>query len=174
MSLEHLSDKQVQAYLDAGCPGGSEVSDHLDVCRECRKLVSEYQAVFSALGDETEFALSEKFTDATMAKIKAFEAPADSIERSFFWLWTGVAASCLIAAWFLIGGERIAQTLKAIIAWDPSWHPPRFFTILQELYAQSPSAFSLLLWAGLIIVGAAIVDKIVHQRSTSKAHLVSI
>lgn len=69
MRVTHLTDKEIQAYLDAFeghgrvSPGSLEsgVQDHLDFCLKCQAAVRSYAHLFSELACQKQPSLSRKF-----------------------------------------------------------------------------------------------------------------
>jgi hypothetical protein len=77
MRREHLTDEQIQAYLDAaqsraeGYYGQVHAESHLQECLLCRQTLVDYQQVFSALDDCPEPQLSSGFTEGVVNRLQA-------------------------------------------------------------------------------------------------------
>ena len=171
MSIEHISDEQIQEYLDAGCPAEGEVSTHIASCGDCREEVGQYKALYRALNHDSKISLPDQFAGSTMAKIRAIDQPEVAADHDSLWLWITAVASCLAAFWFLLGRERVNKALSTGFSWDLPKEVPWFLKAVQEMYAQAPGTVSMLVWAGLLLLGVALVDKLLQRRGVSKAHL---
>lgn len=50
MELRHLTDEEIQDYLDGNVPSGNRyVQEHLRKCERCRKALLEYQSLYLGL-----------------------------------------------------------------------------------------------------------------------------
>ncbi len=70
MATRHMTDEELQAYLDKGPSFMDQVFHaHLGECSECRARLHQYRAVYDALAVEQEFELSDGFADRVMARV---------------------------------------------------------------------------------------------------------
>lgn len=63
MQLKHLTDEEIQDFLDGNLSEEITLSiqRHLESCALCRQTVKQYQSVYSGLGREEGFELSKGF-----------------------------------------------------------------------------------------------------------------
>lgn len=74
--MNHLSDEDIQNYLDGNIPDRSASSEeHLQGCESCRNNLRAYQDLFTRLRDDQAIRLSEGFADSVLAEIPV-KAPA--------------------------------------------------------------------------------------------------
>jgi predicted anti-sigma-YlaC factor YlaD len=91
MALTHLTDEQIQEYLDNGPGKATEsVAAHLENCPSCRAAVAEYRHFYQQLTDDTGFELPADFAASVIARV----APALQ-QRSRFSIVYPVAAALI-------------------------------------------------------------------------------
>jgi hypothetical protein len=75
MQLEHLTDEEIQDYLDGNLSSETtlQVDEHLQVCRRCRETLKHYQSLYVGLEDDTGFELSKGFAKAVIRRLPAQE-----------------------------------------------------------------------------------------------------
>lgn len=99
MQLEHLTDEEIQDYLDGNLSEKITllVRQHLEECRRCREALKQYQSVYVGLEDEKGFELSKGFARSVINKLPA-EGEAKSYSNIFYLLlgMLGVAVSVVI------------------------------------------------------------------------------
>jgi len=83
MQLKHLTDEEIQDFLDGNLSEEITVSirRHLEGCALCRQTVKQYQSVYSGLGREEGFELSKGFAKSVVKML-----PAQRGARSSFGL----------------------------------------------------------------------------------------
>lgn len=75
MSLKHLSDNELQEYLDGNISNNvAFIQQHLESCPQCREALAQYQTLYLRLKDESEFQLSGKFKSSVIARLQRKEA----------------------------------------------------------------------------------------------------
>lgn len=73
MQLEHLTDEEIQDYLDENLSEKITllVRQHLEECHRCREALKQYQSVYVGLEDEKGFELSKVFARSVVNKLPA-------------------------------------------------------------------------------------------------------
>jgi len=90
---DHLTDEQIQAYLDKQENYDSKTTkDHLNVCMSCRRRVEEYGELYTALNTDLFTSLPKNFSEQV---VSAVSDPQESRWRFF--------ESGFIIAFFLFG-----------------------------------------------------------------------
>jgi anti-sigma factor RsiW len=79
MQLKHLTDEEIQDYLDGNLSGeiALSIKGHLEVCQHCREALKQYQSVYVGLEDDKGFELSRGFAKTVVRRLPA-EADAKS------------------------------------------------------------------------------------------------
>jgi hypothetical protein len=76
--MRHLTDDELQDYLDGNIPEGDKyVQEHLRTCELCWKALQEYQSLYLGLKDDRGFKLPGTFPQAVLSKI-----PEEQIVKS--------------------------------------------------------------------------------------------
>jgi hypothetical protein len=73
MGIVHLSDDQIQAYLENKEQQNSEIMLHLESCHECQKNVQIYQNIFYGLKEAETPPLSNYFSNAVTAHLEKYQ-----------------------------------------------------------------------------------------------------
>jgi anti-sigma factor RsiW len=71
MQLKHLTDDEIQDYLDGNLPEEKTLSikRHLDSCPACRQALRQYQTLYEDLQEDKGFELSKGFARAVLQQI---------------------------------------------------------------------------------------------------------
>ena len=71
MSLRHLSDNELQEYLDGNISSNiKSIQQRLESCPQCRESFAQYHRLYDGLKDESEFQLSNKFQNSVIARLQ--------------------------------------------------------------------------------------------------------
>jgi predicted anti-sigma-YlaC factor YlaD len=72
VAIEHLTDPQIQDYLDGNvAPEQREtLREHIDQCERCRSILTSYQNLYFHLEDDRDVALPRNFTKNVLAVLK--------------------------------------------------------------------------------------------------------
>jgi hypothetical protein len=81
MQLEHLTDEEIQDYLDGNLSPemATSIQKHLESCGLCREAVKQYQSVYAGLDREEGFELSKGFSKSVVKML-----PAEGKAKSSF------------------------------------------------------------------------------------------
>jgi len=114
MALKHLTDEQIQEYLDGNVSKNSWIADHLKSCGDCEEQIDEYSSLYSALEVEEKIGLSANFADAVVSKITA-QAPATPGFQiwQFFLAVVGLGVG-LVTAVYLIGINSVGKLFTSL------------------------------------------------------------
>ncbi|UCG60687.1 MAG: hypothetical protein JSV52_10160 [Candidatus Zixiibacteriota bacterium] len=174
MSIEHLSEGRIQECLDNRFRGLSPTElKHIKDCEHCQGLVMEYKLLYAELAKDRPELLPTDFTSRTMAIIRQQVLPAAGLGRSSLVFAIGGLLSCLAAIIYLFD-------IKALLNGAASFS-------LESAVAQSGTVGSLskmttdlgpmlpiLIFAGLILVGVAVADKLLLRQKTTRAYFLSV
>ena len=171
MTNQHLSDEQIQAFLDGTAVEPAAFEAHLDACPRCRAAVEEYRHLFSALGAVPEPVLAPEFADSVMARLP--ELPPRGVFARL--RQTSVREGVLVFAAF---GAIVAGTLIFIKpslwaglfqGWFSSSAPAnrQALTDAKGLLATLHIDPQLLAAVALTIVAIGVIDWIITRRRRS-------
>lgn len=73
MSLRHLTDEEIQEYLDGSLPPENVLlsQTHLEICPFCRESLRQYQRLYVDLAGDEDFELSRDFAKSVTSKLPA-------------------------------------------------------------------------------------------------------
>ncbi|UCD65086.1 MAG: hypothetical protein JSW34_06550 [Candidatus Zixiibacteriota bacterium] len=174
MSIEHLSEEQIQQYLDDKTqPADSRITRHLESCRRCRYLLKEYQQLYGILGRESEELLSPTFTASTMEKVEALGRPAEGLSRPFvLWVAAGVVA-CVAAIWYTVDVKALLDGLGSfLLGWNVL--DSTAVSSLRTLSARLGDSLPLVIFAGLILLAVALADKLLLKQRVRRVYFLSV
>ena len=83
MKEGHLTEFQIQEYLDGQSRNSTGIRDHLNGCSSCREAVESYRSVYGALSEEPEMKLSPEVRSRIMARITPARRFKISFETAF-------------------------------------------------------------------------------------------
>lgn len=69
MKQGHLSEFQIQQYLDGQQPDASETEAHLAGCSTCREALNAYNTVYDALSEAPEIQMTANLRNRVLAQI---------------------------------------------------------------------------------------------------------
>jgi anti-sigma factor RsiW len=69
VAVNHLSDEEIQGYLEGDIPRSTEISRHLKKCATCQQELQSYRQVYRALEQDSGFELSSGFAESVMGRL---------------------------------------------------------------------------------------------------------
>jgi len=173
MELRHLTDEEIQDYLDGNIPEGDKyVQEHLRRCERCRNALQEYKSLYFGLKNDQGFDLAASFPQAVLSKL-----PKEQTARSrfryfeFFLIIIGIAVAGYVSLQFInlrpliqaIPGIQILDFRFISIFLDP------FESLLKALNINS----SLIIFSALTLVIIKALDYIIlHPKEKPLSSLI--
>jgi hypothetical protein len=163
MSHQHLSDDEIQDYLDGNYHKNNDaIRSHLHTCDICEYKLSLYKNIYSELNKNAEFVLSPQFPQE-MASIVQKETPA--LSR------INISDTVLSIVIFIIG---ISATLllvdyKAVGKIFTSLYLPKFnfitllFSTLRSIFVNTNMNLGLIVFALIILLCIYILDRLISH-----------
>jgi hypothetical protein len=115
MEIRHLTDDEVQEYLDGNLPQKDGfIQDHLKTCQFCQEAVVEYKSLYLELKDDKGFKLSRNFAQWVISRIP--KQPAAKSHFSYveaLLVVLGIVAAGLTSI-YLVDLRPLAQRITAI------------------------------------------------------------
>jgi predicted anti-sigma-YlaC factor YlaD len=155
MVMRHLSDQQIQNYLDREpSQKRAEIERHLSACPACRNQLAAYKRLYRELGDETGFMLSANFADAVIARVER------GSEKKFHLLETvllilAVIVSLGAALYFTDLGNMFLNLFRSGSAGVGH--------VFENLPILKGSNVHILVFAALILTAIGLLDKMIFQ-----------
>ncbi|HKK20530.1 MAG TPA: hypothetical protein VJ983_03580 [candidate division Zixibacteria bacterium] len=163
MSVEHISDDQIQDYLD-GRDSQRDIAliHHIRQCDECRAKLHHYKMLYRGLEQSTEIELSEKFTANTMKAIRVLPEPV--ARRSWGTLLAGVGAlvAMIAATFYFMGTTWILNSAESVRQVASHSHAGLVDLLLQGIGRIQDGA-TILAAVAVILAATALLDKAIGK-----------
>ena len=104
MSLKHLTDEEIQEYLDGNLSPENELSfkTHLGFCLLCRGSLKQYQSLYVGLANDKGFELSESFAKSLISKLPTEAKPKAHFNyANIFWTILGIILTAGIIFYYM-------------------------------------------------------------------------
>jgi len=144
--MTHLSDKEIQSYLDNTAGENQSIYEqHLRFCEKCRLVLKTYQDIYADLNTEFPVELSPKFVKVIMTRV--------GVNKSSY----AVPAQWIISIILLIAGLGISFYLLHL-------NPFQFtFSSFELIRHFEHGNLKILLFTGFILAIIALIDRYVFQ-----------
>lgn len=153
---EHLSDAQLQAYLDEDAALDRKRADaHLRSCRHCRQALGTYKQLYRGLADEGGFMLSANFVSNVTARVEAEQHSRFEYLENGLMVLLGLVALASILVFTDWGSALVAYFTSDRITLVPSF--------VKDLPLLSEGRWHLALFALLALSAVGLVDKMLVQ-----------
>lgn len=171
MSVKHLSDDDIQSYLDND-KSDIEIKYHIEICEGCKNSVAAYELLYSSLSADHEVDLSESFMMNTMQVIK--DDPAfDESSASVYMFSIGGAIIGLLSIGYFFGIQNILQFLGL----NTFVQSMLSFEILHDfavMISKNSSLWNTLGFAAVILLFFSLVERILDKTKFGRLHTFSI
>ncbi|MFH1699390.1 MAG: hypothetical protein ABIE07_02285 [Candidatus Zixiibacteriota bacterium] len=179
MNRDHLTDEQIQGFLDRSIILDDETAFHLNTCPQCQQVLSDYKAVIAGLSEEPEMALSASFADSVIEKIPELNQ-FESEEKSKFFIFGEKAIAAVFAvvviaaAIYFINFEQIFANLANSFAASETTSSSSL-TWFESKLSEFGKFPLLALFTFLTFALIAGIDSFVkHQRKQSSLRIFSV
>jgi anti-sigma factor RsiW len=155
MGLKHLSDDEIQSYLDGTSSEYNEpVAQHLAECEQCRQELQVYRALYGSLSDAPVESLAPGFSDRLLARLPNAPVRANGWQLSERLVAIfAIAAVALVGAIFFDWSQLLSFALGS-------------FSALGDTVAQASSRhldLRLLGAAAMILLLIPLADRAISQ-----------
>jgi len=160
MSSRHLSEKEIQEYLDReeSCNFES-IESHLTGCEKCRILVAQYKALYSGLKDDDWFSLPDDFALQMAERIRAETVEEKRSRVVYFVIGLVLSILSVFSIHYFLGWEWIGNIYTKIASADLNfWNSTSSFFMEQVRLLNGKLTIIL---AGVVIVSFyGLLDKL--------------
>lgn len=180
MNSSHLTDDQLQSYLDRN-PTAGGIEDHLKSCARCRQALAAYRSLYSAMAEDPGVRLAPDFAEAVMARLPRREAVAEHESIRRLNIRDSIAAFAafmvfLAAAIYFLKPTLLAGSLAGWFGLS-NLSGNQFFNDVSGYITRLNINTALILFVLLALVGIGFIDHIItrHRRQQKPiSYLISI
>jgi len=169
VNASHLTDEQLQAYLDGTLGDTAEVEAHLASCPRCRREVELYKQLYVTIEQDDIPDLSPDFVDRVMDRLPENEIITDAEDiaggfrlRDSLVFFVAVIAMIAGAVYF-IHPATLFRSVDDVAAAPSLAENPYFSSFFKDLSGLHLDP-SIIVFAILTIVGVGIIDRILAHR----------
>jgi len=163
MGLEHLTDEQIQDYIDGNLTDNlAEIEQHLESCQTCRNELAKYKVLTNALSEDIGFELSPDFASNVVSSVQEEGAEKFLYKISHVIMWVaGIMAGLALLIRFtdfekaFVGFAQLGEQGKGITETISS--------AFSNLFANSGMNLHLIGMAALVLVGIFLVDRLIAR-----------
>lgn len=165
MSVKHLSDDDIQLFLDMS-KSDEDMIHHIKTCQECQKRVSEYESFYRLLNEDTEPGLSSDFAINTMSIIKSDPSFNESSVGLYLYSVIG-GVIALLATGYAIGFNALLD-LVGVNALVTYFSNTGFIKMMGETFVKTQDIVTIIVSAGIILIFYSLLDKYITKQKVSK------
>ena len=171
--MNHLTDEQLQDYLDGNIGQTDPAALHMDSCPVCRRALEQYKALYAGLESEPDFCLSADFADTVMANLPAEDViiiptrhPIRIRESSI--AFVVLAAMVATGIWFL-NPVALFQSLSGWFHSSSAGASQQINTV--ETFLSGYGNLPLMIFFTALAIGVlGTLDKIIHHFKGTHIH----
>ncbi len=165
MSIIHLSDIEIQEYLDTQ-NNKEKVESHILGCEECAVLLAEYESFYTELKVDDAPKLSVDFVSQTMHTVRKETILSESNSGFYLYSLASIIGVFLLLKYYVgLNFDIFKFELPTISNVFADWS---ILNTAASYYQASPSTVNVLLFAGMILLFFALVDSVLSRRNLSK------
>lgn len=164
MAINHLTDTEIQDYLDGNLAGEKESSVmwHLDECQACQHEMNRYKRLYTELKSDADIELSPNFSTAVMSKLHRESSAVFQVRfRDILLSILGLIVSLGTMVYY-VDFKSIMKSFDGIF--QPNrYFKPEFISGARDLFSGFKMDSNLIIFAGLILLIFVVVDHIITR-----------
>ncbi len=168
MNEKHLTDDQLQEYLDGNLSDSDPCVRHLKSCPSCQRALDNYRALYGALETEPGFKLSPEFIDKVISQLPEGKTPAIKETKGRAKIYDRIIAFASIAAVMAAAFYFInpVTLIKSVFGWtDQSFSSGnQILNSLSGYFSGLGINPMMFLLTALTIITIAVIDYIISRR----------
>ncbi|KPJ48628.1 MAG: hypothetical protein AMJ41_04570 [candidate division Zixibacteria bacterium DG_27] len=164
MSDRHLTDEELQSYLDSDFTEDREwIQSHLQVCEHCREELVQYQQLYFGLSEDVGFELSPEFAESVISRIP--EPAALARQRRFMSVFASISGAILgVAVLLYFTGLRPLLGFAEHIGHQIASFVISVSASFSELFSALNVNTHLLVYVAVVLALTLILDQIASYR----------
>jgi hypothetical protein len=163
MRSSHLTDEEIQSYVDAGRFTCADNGLHFQRCRVCRKNAEQYLQLADWLARaEPQMRLAPDFIQSFMKQLPGVPGPGKNHRFLDYMAWSGGAVAVVGLLWQLKMLEPFIALIRMLgLPVSRIFQP--FFSHFRDGQQKADSFVHWLVWSGLILLSALVMDFVMHR-----------
>ncbi|MDH4158327.1 MAG: hypothetical protein OEW00_13735 [candidate division Zixibacteria bacterium] len=163
MPIEHLTDDDIQRYLDGHtCLENDQIREHLEICPACQDALEMYRQVYAGLVDDRDLLLPDDFARRVTAKL--------AVSKGVRWpaALTSVAAAgaglvlSAVVLYFLVGWQPILAYFTNLSLSEPEFLRTFVSAILGQL-AYLNGGLTIVVSGALVLFFYGTIDRLLAK-----------
>lgn len=169
MAVRHLTDDEIQAYLEKGTSALDHVFDsHLNECAACRTRTEEYRRLIGTLEEDRGFILSPGFADAVTTRILAEQAALAKRRLNNLLMTVGGAIGVAGAAAYFMDLQMLWEQIKGVFAPSLQQSAQALTEAQQKVAADGGGTVVVILFCLLVLAAVAGADHLLFRSRQAK------
>jgi hypothetical protein len=164
MELKHLTDEEIQDYLDSS-PSSVDrtIEEHLKTCQLCKGALEEYKRVYAELKVDKGFELPPNFANLVLSRLpqKAPSRPHTNYAGIILVILGLISGISLM--FYFVGWKYISQGITDILQPQLDF-VSNYWGTMGRLLADLNIDFGLLFLSGLILFIISLLDHIIFHK----------
>ncbi len=168
MRLKHISDDEIQDYLDGNITSEKEsIEAHLRLCKTCQTNLELYRELYGELASEGSMELSADFADTVISRLQTTEAK--KFRTSLLNIIAVIlgAVVCIVITAHYVDLSSLFPALPGGSMFDIKIDAFDFGAV-KQLISDWGSGLNILLFAAAIIVVIAAIDRLFLNPKTRR------
>ena len=159
MAVRHLTDEQIQRYLDGNISRDSDAAHHLQHCPACMRQLELYREVYEGLHRDVGFELAPGFAESVMARLAAVSEKSSRVSLVGLILLVFGTVSVAGLALYFLEVKALTEMLASLSAIGVDFSSS-FVESLRMATASLGVSMNIMLSSGLILLTFAAIDRI--------------
>ena len=166
MAVRHLTDEQIQRYLDGDMSRDSDVVYHLQHCPVCQRQLELYREVYEGLHRDVGFELAPGFAESVMARLAAVSEKSSRVSLVGLILLVFGTVSVAGLALYFLEVKALTEMLASLSTVGINFGSS-FIESLRMATASLGVSTDIVLSTGLILLTFAILDRLLIRLRSS-------
>ncbi len=157
MAVRHLTDEQIQHYLDGNMHRDDDATYHLQHCPACQRQLELYRKVYESLQQDVGFELKPGFAESVMTRLAATSEKSSRVSLAGLILLVFGSVAVADLALYFLEVKALTEMLASLSTVGINFGS----SIVESLRAATASlgvSMDIMLFTGLILLTFAAID----------------
>jgi hypothetical protein len=168
VNQDHLSDSQLQDYLDGNFAENDPVALHLNDCNDCQRALAIYRSLYSAIEKIPEPELSPDFADTVMRVLPEKLPDVEALSQGRFGIRDSMvmfigAAAVIAAAIFFINPDLFVKAFSGLSV-SAKTADIKLLDEVNGWLSNFNFSYVMVIFVILTFAGIGLVDRLISRR----------